>query len=204
MKALKTIGIILLVLVLGVAGFIMSLNGEGKLERSTIINAPVEKVFMVVNNFAYAKDWSPWFQIDPNTVYVYSENTAGLGANYTWESENDQVGTGRQEIIESVENELVNTRMAFGGMVGEYTAAFILKPVEGGTEVIWTLVSKASNGGAQEKFFVDYISDKVIGSTYEEGLEKLKSFIEGLPDPEPEVMQPDSTALEIEEVVIVP
>ena len=201
MKALKIIGIILLVLVLGMAGFIISLSGEGNLERSITINAPAEKVFMVVNDFAYAKDWSPWFQIDPDTKYVYSENTAGLGARYTWESEDENVGTGEQEIIESKQNKLVNTRMVFGEMVGDYTAAFKLTPADGGTNVTWTLVSKASNGDMMEKFFVDYISDAVIGLTYEEGLEKLKSFIEGLPDPEPEIMQPDSTALEMEEVM---
>jgi len=201
MKALKIVGIILLVLVLGIAGFVMSLSGEGNLERSNVINAPAEKVFMVVNDFEYAKDWSPWLQIDPNATYVYSENTVGLGASYTWESDNDQVGTGRQEIIESIENKFVNTRMVFGEMVGDYTAAFKLVPVEGGTEVTWTLVSKASNGGVMEKFFVDYISDKVIGPTYEEGLEKLKSFIEELPDPEPEIIQPDSTAFEVEELM---
>ncbi len=50
-----------------------------------------------------------------------------------------------------------------------------------------------------EKFFVGYISSNVIGPTYEEGLEKLKSFIEGLL--EPEIMQPDSITLEIEEVM---
>ncbi len=201
MKALKIIGIIVLVLVLGVVGFIMSLGGEGKLERTTTINAPVEKVFIVVNDFAYAKDWSPWLQIDPNAVYVYSDNTAGKGANYTWESEDEQVGTGRQEIIESVENELVNTRMVFGDMVGDYTAAFILSPTDGGTEVTWTLVSKAANGGVMEKFFVDYISDQVIGPTYEEGLEKLKLFIEGLPDVELEIIQPGSSAMEMEEII---
>ncbi len=191
----------MLVLALSAVGFIMSLSGEGKLERTTTINAPIEKVFMVVNDFAYAKDWSPWMQIDPNAVYVYSENTAGLGANYTWESDNEQVGNGRQEIIESIPNELVNTRMVFGDMVGDYTAAFILKHTNEGTEVTWTLVSKASNGGVMEKFFVDYISSNVIGPTYEEGLEKLNSFIVGLPNPEPEIMQPDSMVLEMEEVM---
>ena len=193
MKALKIIGIILLVIALALTGFIMSLNGEGNLERSIIVNAPAEKVFMVVNDFGYAKDWSPWLQIDPDAKYVYSENTSGLGAKYSWESDNDQVGNGRQEIIESIPNELVNTRMAFGDMLGDYTAAFKLTAAEGGTEVTWTLVSKASNGGVMEKFFVDYISDNVIGPTYEEGLKELKKFIEGLPDPKPMLIQQDST-----------
>ncbi len=56
MKAFKIIGIIVLVLVLGVVGFIMSLNGEGYLERSIVVNAPAEKVFLVVNDLASAKD----------------------------------------------------------------------------------------------------------------------------------------------------
>lgn len=196
MKALKIIGIILIVIVLAIAGFILSLSGEGNLERSITINAPTEKVFIVVNDFAYAKDWSPWFQIDPDAKYIYSDNTAGVGANYSWESENEQVGIGRQEIIESIENELVDTRMVFGDMLGKYTAAFILEPAEGGTKVTWTLVSKASNGGVMEKFFVDYISDKVIGPIYEEGLEALKTFVESLPEPQPIPMENDSTQVE--------
>ncbi len=196
MKALKIIGIILgviiVLVVLGVGGFMLSLSGEHYMERSRVINAPQEQIFKVVNDFSYAKDWSPWFQIDPNTQYVYSDNTAGKGAYYTWESEHEQVGTGRQDIIESTPYSYVNTKMVFGDMKGDYHAAFKLEPIEGGVNVTWTLDSKAANGGFMEKFFVDYLSEKVIGPVYEEGLQNLETLVLNLPNPEPEAMAADS------------
>jgi len=196
MKALKIIGIILLVLVVGIAGFVMSLKGESHLERSIIVNAPAEKVFRVVNDFSYNDQWSPWFMIDPDTKYVFSENTSGVGAYYEWDSENPEVMKGRQEMLESRSNEYVNTSMEFVGMTGTYTAAFILEPNGEGTEVTWTYEGKADAVG--EKFFIDYLTESMLAPSYEEGLENLKKLVEGLPDPAPvqEVLEVDSTEVE--------
>jgi len=183
-----------LVIALGIAGFVMTLKGESHLERSITINVPAEKVFMVVNDFGKNKNWSPWFMIDPATKYVFSDNTVGVGASYSWDSEHPDVRTGKQEILESTENEYVNTQMWFGGMTGTYTAAFILKPLGDGVEITWTLESKADNAG--EKFFIDYISEEAIGTAYEQGLKSLKTYIEGLPNPEPEILELDSVQVE--------
>jgi effector-binding domain-containing protein/uncharacterized protein YndB with AHSA1/START domain len=181
MKALKIIGIIVAVIGLAVMAFIMTLKGEGHLERSITINAPVEKVFKVVNDFSYAKEWSPWFQIDPDTKYEYSANTVGVGAKYTWDSEDENVGNGEQEIIEVKENELVNTRMAFGGMTGIYYASFILnKNGNNSTELTWTYDGTADAVG--EKFFIDYLAESILGGVYEEGVVSLKKYVESLPD----------------------
>ena len=181
MKALKIIGIILGVIAMIIVGIILTLKGEGHLERSITINAPVEKVFKVVNSFSHNKDWSPWFQIDPDMTTVYSGPEKGVGAKYAWESEHQDVGTGEQEIIEVKENELVNTTMAFGGMTGTYYASFILKKIdENRTEVTWTYDGTAE--ATMEKFFIDYLVEPMLGPMYEQGMTDLKSFIEGLPD----------------------
>ena len=196
MKALKIIGIVVLVIGLAVIVFILSLKGESHMERSVSINATPEKVFEIVNDFSYNKDWSPWFKIDENTNYVFSANTIGVGANYSWDSENPDVLSGKQEIIESRPNEYVNTKMVFGEMEGDYKAAFILRPIENGTEITWTLENKASNAGAGEKFFVDYLSEKILAPTYEEGLQSLKEFIENMP--EPGIVESDSSMIVVE------
>jgi effector-binding domain-containing protein/uncharacterized protein YndB with AHSA1/START domain len=181
MKALKITGIIVAVIGLAVIAFIMTLKGEGRLERSITINAPVEKVFKVVNDFSYTKEWSPWFQIDPATKYVFSDNTAGLGAKYTWASEDENVGTGEQEIIEVKENELVNTRMAFGGMTGIYYASFILnKTGDNGTEFTWTYSGTAD--AVMEKFFIDYLAESILGGMYDQGVVSLKKYVESMPN----------------------
>ena len=190
MKALKIIGIIALVIVVAIIGFVMSLKGESHLERTIAINASADKVYSVVNDFGENKNWSPWFMIDPETKYEFSENTIGVGAKYSWDSEHPDVRTGKQEILESIENEYVNTQMWFGGMTGTYTAAFKIKPTENGVDLTWTLESKADNAG--EKFFIDYISEDAIGTAYDEGLVSLKTYVEGLPDPEPELNEVDS------------
>ena len=194
MKALKIIGIIFAVIATVFIIFILTLKGESHLERSITINAPADKVFKVVNSYSYNNEWSPWFKIDPETKYVYSETTSGVGSKYSWESENPDVGTGWQEIIEVKENELVNTQMAFGGMTGTYYASFILEKIdENSTKVTWTYDGTADD--AMEKFFIDYLVDPMLGPMYEQGVADLKTYIEGLPDPEPtDVVEQESEA----------
>ena len=115
----------------------MTLSGESHLERSITINAPIEKVFKSVNTFKNIKEWSPWARMDPNIIITYSGPESGLGAKYDWESEDENIGIGSQEILESRENEYVKTQMIFA-IEGDFFAEFILKPVDDGTEVAWT------------------------------------------------------------------
>lgn len=181
MKALKIIGIVLGVIVLIILGIILTLNGEGHLERSITINAPAAKVFKVVNSYSYNNEWSPWYKIDPETKYVYSETTSGVGSKYSWESDNPDVGSGEQEIIGVIENELVITTMKFGGMTGDYHASFILEKIDNKTtKVTWTYDGTAD--AVMEKFFIDYLVNPMLGPMYEQGVEDLKTYIEGLHD----------------------
>ena len=102
MKTLKLIGIILVIIIAVIIGWGMTLSGESHLERSIIVNAPVEKVFNAVNTFKNTKEWSPWSKMDPNIIIVYSGPESGLGAKYDWESEDENIGVGSQEILKVV------------------------------------------------------------------------------------------------------
>ena len=201
MKVLKIIGIVVLVIVVAIAIWVMTLSSESHLEREIVINAPVEKVYNVVNDFGQTKEWSPWFKIDPNTKYSYSENLVGPGAWYEWQSDDSNVGNGRQDLLASVENQSVKTSMAFEGMTGEYTADFILEADGDNTKLTWTYDGKSDAMG--EKIFMAF-TDKFLGPSYEQGLADLKTYIEGLPDPEPvdEVMESDSTMMESDSTVV--
>jgi effector-binding domain-containing protein len=178
MKALKIIGIILLVIILIIVGYGMTLSGEAHLERSIVINAPVEKVFKEVNSFNTITAWSPWTKLDPEMTTEYSGAAAGVGAKYSWASEVQEVGVGSQEILESRKNEYVKNKMDFG-IDGDFYAEFILEPVEAGTNVTW------SYSGKVESLFWKLLLLGVegqLGPMYEEGLVNLKAFVEGLPD----------------------
>ena len=196
MKILKVIGIIILVLVVLYVGIGLFLPKHTHVERSIVINAPTEKVFNEVNTFNNLKEWSPWAKLDPNTKWNYSGPEYGVGAKYDWVSDDKNVGTGAQEIIESTPNEYVKTKMNFGNMEGDYFAEFLLKPAEGGTKVTWTYDGDMNS--MMEKYVGTFFMDGILGPPYEQGLSDLKTYIEGLPDAEPEIMEVDSTAVEDE------
>lgn len=200
MKILKIIGIIVLIIIMAAAIRVMTLSGEAHLERTVTVNASVEKVFSVANDFGQTKHWNPWMKIDPEAQYTYSDNTVGAGAYYFWTSKHDEVGNGRQDLLESIENEIVKTQLGFGEeMTGTYTSDFILEKVSGDTKLTWTFDGKTDT--MREKIFMS-MAESILGPMYDQGIADLKTYIEGLPDPEPvveeEMIESDSTAVEEE------
>lgn len=185
MKILKIIGIIIVVLVvvIGVTG--MMLSGEASMERSIVVNASVEKVYSQVNTFNNIFEWSPWTKIDPNMKTTFSGPEYGVGAKYDWDSEDPNVGIGSQEIVDNRENEYVKTKMTFA-IPGDFYAEFILVPEGEGTKVIWTYDGKTTS--FIWKFLMLGI-DAQLGPAYEQGLADLKTYIEALPEPEPEMTE---------------
>lgn len=197
MKVLKVIGLVVLGLVVIGAIWLFTLPSEVHLERKTEVNAPIEKVFTVVNDFGQTKHWNPWMKIDPDAQYTYSDNLIGAGAWYSWTSEHPDVGNGRQDLLASEENKSVKTKMGFEGMTGTYTADFILSATANGTEITWTFDGSSDSMG--EKVFLS-MTESILGPSYEEGLSALVSHIEALPDPElemeEEMMESDSTMVD--------
>ena len=194
MKFLKIVGVILIVIIVGIGLTGMLLSGEAKMERSIVINAPVEKVYGELNTFNNIFEWSPWMKMDPNMKTQFSGPEYGVGARYEWQSEEPNVGNGSQVITESRENEYVKTEMDFG-VPGENYAEYILEPTDGGTKVTWTYYGQTPEFAM--KFMMLGI-DSFLGPQYEQGLADLKTYIEELPDPEPameETMETDTTAV---------
>ena len=69
-------------------------------ERSRTIEAPVERVFPLVNDFTQWTRWSPWEDVDPDLNRSYSGPDKGVGAHYDW-SGNRKAGSGNMEITGS-------------------------------------------------------------------------------------------------------
>jgi hypothetical protein len=152
------------------------LPGDVHVERSTVIQADAARIFPYLNNFHRFNEWSPWAQRDPNTRYTFSGPEAGRGARMSWESDNEDVGSGSQEIVESQPNDRVATALDFGQM-GTARAAFRLQPDNTGTKVTWSLdTSLPANPIAR---WMGLFFDRFIGADYEEGLDRLKAKVEG-------------------------
>ena len=128
MKALKIIGIILLVFVVLIAIAIAVLPSKAHVERSIVINSKPSLVYSQLNSMKKFNRWSPWAQIDPKTEYEYEGPNAGVGSKMNWKSDHKDVGSGSQWIVDSIPDQLVKSKILFGEFEDTSEATFTLSP----------------------------------------------------------------------------
>ena len=171
LKILKYLGLTVVV-ALAIAYI---LPGQVRVERETVINAPPADVFELVNGFESFNQWSPWYERDPDGDYKIEGPANGVGARMIWASDHPEVGEGSQEIIESVEDKLVRTKLDFGEM-GNANAFFEIEPTGEYTKLVWGFDSDLGLNPVSRYFGLMF--DRWIGSDYEHGLAKLKTLAE--------------------------
>src|SRR5208283_2151064 len=110
------------------------LPNDFRVSRSTIIKAPRDKVFALINDMKSFNQWNPFAKMDPSTKTVYRGPASGPNAAFEWEG-TGKAGKGSLEIVES--NAPVTVTMKLD----------ILKPMEGHDNVIFAL---QTNGDATD------------------------------------------------------
>ena len=147
-----------------------------RLERSTVIAAPAEKVFALIDNFHHWPQWSPWEHIDPALKRSYSGPAAGRGAGYQWEG-NRKVGSGSMEIIESVPASKVVLKLDFlKPFEAHNTTEFTIKANDGATHVSWVMYGPNNFIAKLMQIFISM--DKMVGGQFEQGLAQMKAAAE--------------------------
>ncbi|WP_068119388.1 SRPBCC family protein [Tropicimonas marinistellae] len=167
-------GLLLLVCIL--IGVAYLLPREITVERDIVVEAPPEAVFPYVNSLKEMQAWNPWLDRDPDVQLTFDGPDAGVGARMSWQSEQRDVGSGSQEIVESVENERVISALDFGDM-GTASASLSLSAEGNGTRVTWGLVSDMGNNPVMR--WMGLAMDGMVGGDYEAGLTKLKALLDG-------------------------
>jgi Polyketide cyclase / dehydrase and lipid transport len=146
-----------------------------RLERSTAIKAPPEKIFPFVNDFRRWMAWSPWEKLDPNLKRSYGGAESGTGATYGWEGK--KAGTGRMEIIEATPSSRVLIKLDFlKPFEAHNTAEFTFTPQGDGTRVDWAMYGPNRFIGKVMSTFVNF--EKLVGKDFEKGLAALKANAE--------------------------
>ncbi len=177
MKALKIIGIILLILVALFLVVALFLPSKTYMEESIVINKPASLVFKQVNNFKNWEPWSPFQAADPEMVNTYEGPEQGMDATMRWTSIKN--GDGYMTIIESVPYEKVISTIDFG-MPGA-TNIFLLKEENGATKVTWG-VNIPKLAYPMERY-IGLLMPKMMGIMFNQGLVKMKEIVEAMPDP---------------------
>jgi uncharacterized protein YndB with AHSA1/START domain len=162
-----------LLFLLVVIGFL--LPSAAQVERSIVIEAPVERVFPHLNSMRAFHAWSPWSDVDPSTRYHFEGPEQGVGSRLTWQSGDSRVGQGSQEITASVPNQRVETTLTFGED-GNGRATFLLEPAGETTRVRWLFETEF--GWDLFSRYVGLMLDTMIGASYTKGLRDLKTRVE--------------------------
>jgi uncharacterized protein YndB with AHSA1/START domain len=174
-----TIAIVLVIVVVAIVAFLLfaATRPSGfRVQRTTRIKAPPEKIFPLIDDFHAWVAWSPYEKIDPALQRSYSGAESGKGAVYEWQG-NNKVGKGRMEITQSSPPTKIVIALHFmKPFEAHNTAEFTMVPEGDATTVTW-----AMNGSSpfMVKVMGIFMSmDSLVGKQFEEGLANLKAVAE--------------------------
>jgi hypothetical protein len=147
-----------------------------RVQRATTIQAPLEKIFALINDFHRWRSWSPYENRDPAMQRGFAGADKGKGAIYTWDG-NNNVGSGRMEIVDSSAPSKIVIKLDFiKPFEGHNTAEFTMLPHGDATNVTWTMYGPASFMSKLMQVFINL--DRMIGKDFEIGLANLKRLAE--------------------------
>ena len=173
---LKLFAAVVLLLVTGLLIYAATKPDSFRIERSTTIKAPPEKVFALINDFHQWEAWSPWEKIDPSIKRTYRGPRSDVGAVYEWAGNKD-IGQGRMEIIESSALSKVSLKLDFVTPFEAHNFVdFTLTPQGDSTKVTQAMYGPSPYVSKLMTIF--FSMEKMVGSKYEEGLADLKKLAE--------------------------
>ncbi|MEL1263570.1 SRPBCC family protein [Pseudoxanthomonas putridarboris] len=142
-------------------------------ERAVTIDRSPEQVYATLNSFERFNAWSPWAEYDPQARYTFEGPANGVGARMSWIG-NRSVGSGSQQISESVPHRKIVVELDFGGSQGR--ATYLIEPEGSGTRLTWAF--DTDHGYNPFGRWLGLLFDRMIGGDYEKGLAKLKALLE--------------------------
>jgi len=187
MKILKYLGIGILVIIALVLIVALFVPKDVVYEKSISINSPIETVWENTNSLEDMDKWNPWNDKDPGMKKGSSGLDGTVGAEQTWESDNKDVGKGKQTITKIVAPTLFETELVFYTPYESEAQGYVKLLDEGAsTKVTWGFKSEMPYPFNITSLFVDM--EDMMGEDWRSGLTKLKTISETvIQDPEPVV-----------------
>ncbi len=178
MKTLKKILIgiaIIIALPFVVALFV---KNDYAVQREITINKPKTEVFEYIKYLKNQDNYSKWNNMDPDMKKSYIGTDGTVGFIYHWESENENLGTGEQEIKKITEGERVDFELRFIKPFEATEPAFMTTETvnENQTKVTWGFSGHMNYPLNIMMLFMDF--EKMIGDDLDYGLTNLKAQLE--------------------------
>ncbi len=146
-----------------------------RIQRSTVIKAPPERIAGFIEDFHKWGSWSPWENIDPQMKRTFGGPERGKGSTYAWEG-NKNIGSGRMEVLESSPSKVLIKLDFLKPFEAHNTAEFTLVPKGAITEVNWAMYGPSPFLSRLMTMF--FSMEKMVGGQFETGLANLKGVAE--------------------------
>jgi len=138
-------------------------------EKSILIQAPVQQVYATVRDFHTWPTWSPWLIAEPGCEAKVSPD----GMQNSWEG--DIVGSGKMIIDSAEENKAIHYTLTFlKPWKAVSPVSFLFEESQEGVKVTWTMEGSMPFF----LFFMTKMMGAVVGMDYERGLGMLKDYVE--------------------------
>jgi hypothetical protein len=147
-------------------------------EREININQPKDSVFNYVKYLKNQNNFSAWEKTDPAMKKTFSGVDGTVGAISAWESKNENVGVGEQEIKKITPGERIDFELRFKiPFEGTEEAYFSTESIsENETKVKWVF---NGNMAYPMNLMLPFMGmDEMIGKDLETGLANLKVVME--------------------------
>ncbi|WP_062059770.1 SRPBCC family protein [Aquimarina longa] len=178
MKIVKYLFFLLLLVLIGGAVYVATIDGEFQVEESKVINAPDELLFTTINEYRTWEKWGPWMDESDDLIMQYPDKTSGEGASYSWKSETQ--GDGKMETKKIAPFSSIDQNITFITPMGESNSEVYWKfeKIEGRkTKVTWGM--KGNQSFMEKAFWAtqDSTVSQMLKPMYARGLEKLDAFV---------------------------
>lgn len=140
--------------------------------RSIQINAPLEQVKLLVEDFHHWQFWSPWAVLEPEAKIVVSGVSGEPDHSMTWDGQ--IIGAGKNTLVENSETSLSYSLQFTKPWKSQANTHFRFSVDEDVTTVTWVMES----GWPLFLFFMLKTTQVMIGMDYDRGLKMLKEVAE--------------------------
>jgi len=143
------------------------------IERVSVIEASPKTVYSQIIDLHSWNKWSKWNQMDPDMKVEYINRGVGVGAGYSWNSENKNVGKGTIKIVEAVKFDSIVVKMNFMEQ-GAARSSFVFEKSGESTKIKWSLSYDVGfNPFAR---WMGLMMNNYVGSDFETGLTNLSAL----------------------------
>jgi hypothetical protein len=154
------------------------IKSEYSVEREVTININKKAVFNYVKHLKNQNNYSKWAMVDPDMKKSYRGVDGTPGFVSAWDSNNEEVGKGEQEIVKITNEDRIDFELRFLSPFESTSPAYMTTTAiaKQQTKVIWGFRGKMDYPMNLMLAFMDF--EKLIGDDLQLGLDNLKILLE--------------------------